>query len=34
MREKFDEILKSHGIYWEDVEEILYSVRDILEYVA
>lgn len=34
MREKFDEILKRHGIYGEDVEDILYSVRDILEYVA
>lgn len=34
MREKFDEILKRHGIYGEDVEEILHSVQDILEYVA
>lgn len=34
MREKFDEILKGHGIYGEDVEEILYSVQDMLEYVA
>ena len=34
MREKFDEILKNHGVYEEDVEEILYAVQDMLEYVA
>lgn len=34
MREKFDEILKSHGIYGEDVEKVLYSVQEMLEYVA
>lgn len=34
MREKFDEILKRHGIYGEDVEEILYSVQEMLKYVA
>lgn len=34
MREKFNEILKNHGIYEEDVEEILYAVQDMLEYVA
>lgn len=34
MREKFESILKEHGIYREDVEEILYSVQEMLEYVA
>lgn len=34
MREKFEEILKQHGIYEEDVEEILYAVSDMLHYVA
>lgn len=34
MREKFEEILKEHNIYGEDIEEILYSVSDMLEYMA
>ena len=34
MREKFEEILKEHGIYGEDPEEILYAVQDMLEFVA
>lgn len=34
MREKFKEILEDHEIYGEDVEEILYAVSDILDYVA
>lgn len=33
MREKFNQILEKHGIY-EDVEEILYAVSDMLEFVA
>ena len=34
MREKFESILKEHGIYGEDVEEILYAVHDMLIAVA
>mgnify|MGYP006968285289 CR=1 FL=1 len=34
MRDKFDQILKDHSIYGEDVEEILYAVSDMLELVA
>ena len=34
MRDKFDKILKKHGIYGEDIEEILYAVSEILELVA
>lgn len=34
MREKFEEILKEHGIYGEDPEEILYAVQDMLLFVA
>lgn len=34
MKEKFEEILKEHGIYGEDVEEILYAVSDMLNYAA
>ena len=30
MREKFESILVEHGIYGEDVEEILYAVHDML----
>ena len=33
-REKFLEILKDHGIYDDDVEEILYAVTDMLNYMA
>lgn len=34
MKEKFESILKEHGIYGEDVEKILYAVQEMLEYVA
>ena len=34
MKEKFESILYEHGIYGEDVEEILYAVQDMLEYAA
>ena len=34
MREKFESILIEHGIYGEDVEEILFAVNEMLEYVA
>lgn len=30
MREKFESILNEHGIYGEDIEEILYAVHDML----
>lgn len=31
MRDKFEQILKNHGIYGEDIEEIIYSVSEMLE---
>lgn len=34
MKEKFEWILHNHGIYAEDVKEILYAVSDMLEYAA
>lgn len=34
MREKFEAILKGHGIYGEDPEEILYAVQEMLLLVA
>ena len=34
MREKFEEILKAHNIYGEDVEEILYAVQDMISTVV
>lgn len=34
LKEKFQSILKEHGIYGEDIEEILYPVQEMLEYVA
>lgn len=34
MEEKFEKILEDHGIYEEDVTEILNAVRDMLEYAA
>lgn len=34
MKEKFESILKEHGIYGEDVEEILYAVNEMLTYAA
>lgn len=34
MKEKFESILNEHGIYGEDVEEILYAVSDMLQYAA
>ena len=30
LKEKFESILKEHGIYGEDVEDILYAVHDML----
>ena len=34
MKEKFEKILEEHGIYGEDVYEILYAVNDMLLLVA
>lgn len=34
MKGKFESILKEHGIYGEDIEEVLYAVHEMLEYVA
>lgn len=34
MQEKFNEILKQHGIYGEDVEDVLSAVSDMLDLVA
>lgn len=34
MREIFDGILNKHSIYGEDVEEVLYAVSDILDFMA
>ena len=34
LKEKFESILKEHGIYGEDVEDILYAVHDMLVCVA
>ena len=34
MREKFEKILNDHGICGEDIEEILYSVSDMLKLAA
>ncbi len=34
MENKFKEILENHGIYGEDVTEVLYAVCDIFEYMA
>lgn len=34
MREKFIAILKDHGIYGEDIEEILCAVSDMLTFAA
>ena len=34
MKQMFENILKEHGIYGEDVEEILYAVQDMIESVA
>lgn len=33
MREKFNEIMKKHGFYTEDPEDIIYTVQDMLELV-
>lgn len=32
--DKFENILKEHGIYGENIEEILYAVSDMLNYEA
>ena len=34
MKENFEAILKEHGVYGEDAEEILYAVNDMLLFVA
>lgn len=34
MKEKFESILKEHGILGEDIEEILYAVSDMLNFAA
>ncbi len=34
MRNKFEEILHSNGIYGEEVTDILTSVQEMLEYMA
>ena len=34
MKEKFETILKEHGLYCEDAEEILYAVNDMLLFMA
>ena len=31
MKEKFKTILEEHGVYGEDVEEVLYAVREMME---
>ena len=34
MRKKFENILKEHGIYGEDIEKIMYAVHDMLTFMA
>lgn len=34
MREKFERILEEHGIYGEDIEEILHAANEMLLLVA
>ena len=34
MKEKFESILNEHGIYGEDVEQVLYAVHDMLAFMA
>lgn len=34
MKEAFEKILKEHGIYGEDVYEILYAVNDMICFAA
>lgn len=34
MKEKFERILNAHGIYGEDVEDILFAVHDMLAFMA
>lgn len=34
MKEKFQNILKEHGIYGEDVEDVLNAVNDMLCYMC
>ena len=34
MKDKYEQILKDHGIYGEDIEEIIYSVSEMLELMA
>ena len=34
MKENFENILKKHGIYGEEVEDVLYAVEDMLRFAA
>lgn len=34
MKQKFENILERHGIFGEDVEEVLFAVSDMLEFMA
>ena len=34
MKERFEEILKQHNLYGDNVEDIISAVRDMLLYVA
>ncbi|MGN0318718.1 MAG: hypothetical protein ACI4E1_12380 [Lachnospira sp.] len=34
MKEKFESILNEHGIYGEDIEQVLYAVHDMLAFMA
>ena len=34
MKEKFESILNEHGIYGEDVEQVLFAVHDMLAFMA
>lgn len=34
MRDQFEKILREHGIYGEDLEEVLYAVSDMLNLSA
>lgn len=34
MKEKFESILNNHGIYGEDVEQVLFAVHDMFAFMA
>lgn len=34
MKEKFESILNEHGIYGQDVEQVLFAVHDMLAFMA